>query len=805
MHTTSRISSQLPQDRLTTEQRKILLQHGLSLLRAGINLIPVDHNKQPAVSSWKEYQTERVTPEKLAVWVKSPKTSGLAIVCGEASGGNPGYGLTVIDIDEESFLKPFQDLCSDILADLPMQRSGGGGYHIAFRSPMLEGNAKLAWVPNETSPMGRTVAMETRGQGGYILCAHSYHESGNFYEEIHLSYTDIPTLTLEQATRLIKAAQSLDQMPLNRVSQTNVEQVQRKFEQYRGGGGTSVIDAYNDSISMHDALINAGYTQYGSRYTRPGEGASPGSVVLLKDRRGRWCSFHHSSNDPMNDGKPHDQFDIYVAFTHNGSMRDAVRQYAQESGMSLQRTTKNQAGHKSPKKGALKTPEIDEYGTPTEDDTAQEEPKKLELLDYLDFYLEWLKERDQIHVYHQERSAYYRYDRGVYRAVTEEEVLQGINDCLKERGFRNMNGNMITQIGLQYRRMREVGRAEEDIDPMELNTRNGILDLRTLGFKPHDSKYFSTIQSQARYQPEKVAYDFLEFLENAVPKESDRLILQMFAGLCLTGDTSPQRALLLIGDGGTGKGTLMHAFSEVLGGMSGGKGGSLATSSSLENIKDGSFLVGNLVGKRMCVISELNPKVDWLPFKRVTGEDPITVDVKNRTPYVTKLDIKLIILSNTIPFMGADSSNTSLTRRFLIVPFNVKPSKKDAGLRKSLTTPDELSGILNWMIEGLQKLVEANMEFPESPENPLLLDMQEKSNHVISYAMDHLEPGGKVGASELYEHYRNWAERNGFFAFNIERFKNDMLPAAMKHLGWTVLSDRNKHGKVWDGIRLILG
>ena len=245
--------------------------------------------------------------------------------------------------------------------------------------------------------------------------------------------------------------------------------------------------------------------------------------------------------------------------------------------------------------------------------------------------------------------------------------------------------------------------------------------------------------------------------------------------------------------GGTGKSTFTRILSVVL--------GSLAVASALENIKDGSFLVGNLVGRRMCVVSELQRNVDWLPFKRITGEDQIVVDVKNKTPYNAKLDVKLIILSNVVPLLGDDATNSSLMRRFLPVAFNVRPAHPDPHLEVRLSVPDELAGVLNWMIDGLRSLRANAMQFPPDGLSALTREIVEESNRVIEFLRDCCEPTADVKSAELYAAYEEWAFRTRHRPISSTRFPRDLIAAGV-HFGKTITKVRKEVGSLFIGVRL---
>lgn len=416
------------------------------------------------------------------------------------------------------------------------------------------------------------------------------------------------------------------------------------------------------------------------------------------------------------------------------------------------------------------------------------------LAQFRDLVLADFHQHGQVFRYHQVWRTWWEYQQGVYVEVPDEVMAQKVDLCLQSYGHTLKNAQ-ITEVMVKVGRDALIGSRVVDQGAWELNTRSGILDLETGELHEHTPAYFSIIQSAAAYAPFQVSHEWIRFLMQAVPDEADRELLQMFAGLCLTGDTSPQRALLLIGEGGTGKGTFTRVLEKVL--------GNLATSSAIENIKDGSFLVGTLVGKRMCTVSELPRSFDWLPFKRITGEDQISVDVKNKTPYTTKLDMKLVILSNVMPFLGDDVSNNSLLRRFLPVAFNVRPTEADPDLIGRLTADAELPGILNWMLDGLRLLQDRGMRFPSSETSKLTREIVEESNQVISFIRDECAYIKDVTATsgELYDEYRKWCGTNGHKPLSAKGFSKQLL-AAGRYFNKPLRRERIRTGTIYHHITL---
>lgn len=435
---------------------------------------------------------------------------------------------------------------------------------------------------------------------------------------------------------------------------------------------------------------------------------------------------------------------------------------------------------------------------PSVADVLAEMPDKPQLQHYRDLVAAQMRESGQIYRYHQIWRSWWIYENGVYVEVNDEKMCQTVDRILQDHGYVVKN-NMVAEILIKVSRETNVGSSKTDQGPWELNTKNGILEMQTGEFRPHTPEFYSIIQSAASYEPGKNAPLWEKFITEAVPDAADREILQMYTGLCLTADTSPQKAMFLVGNGGTGKGVFTRTISAVLGG--------LATTKSLESIRDGSFGINDLVGKRLCISSEIPKYFDWLPFKRITGEDKITVDVKYKNAYTVKLDIKLIILANIMPDLGDDAANSSLTRRFLPIRFDVTPAEKDAKLEAKLTTPEELTGILNWMLDGLQLLQTRGMQFPAST-NTLSREIVEESNNTIQFLRDCCEYSTDdavyTTASDLYAAYQGWCSENGVKRRDVADSKKfgGLLVAAGKFFDKPIDHIRKNSGMRYYHVRL---
>jgi len=190
--------------------RKALTAAALAYHAGGLSIIPVGPRKKPLLE-WTPFQGKPATLEQIKVWARKKPAAGFAAVCGEVSGG-----LTILDFDVAGFYERWAALAGELAQTLPTQRTGGGGYQVAFRSDLKIGNDKLAYAPAD-NPGGREIAIETRGEGGYAVLPPSFchlaEKRGNRhqspYRVIQGDFAAVPTITDVQARHLIEVARSL--------------------------------------------------------------------------------------------------------------------------------------------------------------------------------------------------------------------------------------------------------------------------------------------------------------------------------------------------------------------------------------------------------------------------------------------------------------------------------------------------------------------------------------------------------------------------------------------------------------------
>ncbi|MNS17495.1 hypothetical protein D3C72_491710 [compost metagenome] len=311
-------------------------------------------------------------------------------------------------------------------------------------------------------------------------------------------------------------------------------------------------------------------------------------------------------------------------------------------------------------------------------------------------------------------------------------------------------------------------------DQWILNLRNGLLCLRTFTLRPHSSEHLSSIQVPYDYDPNADCPEFKRYLALAVPDPEMRDVLKRWAGYCLIPSTLFQLALILAGPSGTGKGTFIDILLHLLGIEN-------TTAVALEDLGD-KFRVGNLKDKLVNLITEVNvgKTLNDARFKAFVAGDMVTGERKNEQPTTFRPFARFVISANAMPPI-ADLSD-AVYRRLLIVKFDQKfadvpnpeaiPPElpRDPYLMDKLKA--ELSGILNWALEGLREVLEEGDFVRPAKMLDYVQEYRLEQNSILRYATEAclIGPEYEVSVKDVYRCYVAWCKDQGEKAIPNNKF-----------------------------------
>ena len=334
------------------------------------------------------------------------------------------------------------------------------------------------------------------------------------------------------------------------------------------------------------------------------------------------------------------------------------------------------------------------------------------------------------------------YDGGVYRTGGESIILERL-----ESSIDPCTGRFTQEVLGHVKRRTYANREDFDSEPFILNLANGLLNIDTLEFGPHTEDFLSFVQLPVSYDPLADCPTIKKFL-NEVMYSEDIPLFQEWAGYVLWREYPAQKALLFEGSGNNGKSTAIGILKSLLGVKN-------ISSRSLQELEYNRFAKADLYGKLANLYADLSDSAlkSVGTFKMLTGGDPLTAEYKFRNGFSFLNYAKLIFSANKVPEVFEDTN--AFFRRWTIVSFpnSFDGDKADAELSKSLTTPEELSGFLNWAIEGLKRLRSNGWRFSNSKSTEdTRLDYIRRSSPMKAFLMDCTLPdtSGSVSKQDLY-------------------------------------------------------
>ena len=232
-------------------------------------------------------------------------------------------------------------------------------------------------------------------------------------------------------------------------------------------------------------------------------------------------------------------------------------------------------------------------------------------------------------------------------------------------------------------------------------TEGGLLDLLHRGTVPLEPEHYATSKIPVEPNADADCPEWLSFLDDAIDDDEARKRLQEYAGYCLWHHQQQfGKALFLVGPTDSGKGTALTAIRNVLGKDN-------VAAESLRNLVDSRWGKASLVGNIINMRNEVSPQglKHVEQFKELTGgEDEVDAEFKGQDKFKFVVTQKFLFATNQMP--SVDHADEAFYNRLLFVefPHTVPAHEQDKQLDRKLK--EERAGILNWMLDGLQRLLE---------------------------------------------------------------------------------------------------
>jgi putative DNA primase/helicase len=360
----------------------------------------------------------------------------------------------------------------------------------------------------------------------------------------------------------------------------------------------------------------------------------------------------------------------------------------------------------------------------------------------------------------------------------------------------NATSSLVNEVIGHIQRRTYVKREEFDSDIHIINLQNGLYNLKTREFMPHTHEYLSRVQLPLNYEPSAKCPNFLKFLRQVMPDHDDgRLLLEEFAS-CLWRSANLQLAYMHVGKGANGKSTLFKVMEVLFGKQN-------ISHESIHNLAWNRFAAAELDGKLANIHADIsNTEIAHTGIlKQVISGDPITVEKKHKDPFALESYAKHFFSCNDLPQVY-DSSDAWF-RRWIIIEWKEQftGDKADKNIIETLTTEEELSGILNILLGITRKLIQKGKLSANKTTEQIRLEWQERADLVQAFINNNIQKDANnyITKEELYSRYVQWCNSHNYASKSQKSFSErvkQLLPVEE-----TTPKVAGKRVRAWKGIQ----
>ena len=312
-----------------------------------------------------------------------------------------------------------------------------------------------------------------------------------------------------------------------------------------------------------------------------------------------------------------------------------------------------------------------------------------------------------------------------------------------------------------------------DTNPYLLGVRNGVVDLRTNTLIINNPEDFITKQAQVDYRPDAPAPRWLSFLDQIMEGDASMVeYLQRIVGYSLTGETSEQVLFFLYGFGANGKSTFVTTIQQMLGDYA----AQTPSRTLMTRGRGANNDVARLRGARFVATTETEEgnRFDESELKILTGGDMIAARFLYQEHFEFQPDFKIWISGNHKPFIRGN--DIGIWRRIRLIPFDVTIPVAEQDRELTIKLKEELSGILNWAIEGCLKWQEEGGLITPKKVEEATSEYRTELDLIRRWIEECCEkkPHVQTSSSELYQSYKRWATDNGEWVMSHKVFGNKL-------------------------------
>lgn len=337
----------------------------------------------------------------------------------------------------------------------------------------------------------------------------------------------------------------------------------------------------------------------------------------------------------------------------------------------------------------------------------------------------------------------------------------------------------------------------------EVPVENGILNIKTLELLPFDKTKIFFSKLPVKFNLKAQCPKIEQFLKDVLENEEDIKVFYELAGFGLILDYFIEKACMMVGDGRNGKGKSIELIKRLVGAEN-------CCSIPLSSLVSESFSISELFGKRFNLAGDIGNQdlKDTSMFKSLTGRDLVSGKRKFQRDIHFENHAKFIFACNELPMVY------ELTKGFwdrwilLNYPYTFITQEeydktedktnlkiRNPNIINEISTPEEMSGLLNQALIGLQRLRDnknfSSTQGSEEVKNTWI----RRSNSFIAFCYENVENDGegKINKKELRRKYAEYCKEN-----KIGSKSDYVLKRVLQDLYGAIEERHNTVGDMWE-------
>lgn len=400
------------------------------------------------------------------------------------------------------------------------------------------------------------------------------------------------------------------------------------------------------------------------------------------------------------------------------------------------------------------------------------------------------------------------YNNGIYVPQGKSEIEKQVRDLLGEAFTITLSNEILHKIRAD---------TQIEIDEFfkinyldEIPVENGILNIKTRELKTFNPERVFFNKVPITYNPKAICPNILTFFNDVLKHESDvPVILELF-GFAMLKEYRYEKAFMFVGNGRNGKSKTIELLKRMLGIEN-------CCSVPLSMITADSTSVCELFGKMVNLAGDLSN--DSLKktgmFKQTVGRDLISAKRKylRDLPFINYA--KHIFACNELPRVY-DLSDGFWTKWVLLeFPYKFIPQKEfdelseddkknkkilDTDIIEKITTPEEMSGLLNLALDSLDKLI-LQKDFSYSVGTSQIKNFWiRQSDSFTAFCMDMLveDYNEKISQKLLRREYNHYCRKN-----KLKGCGDKLIKAVIEDRYGAVYSQNwEDKQRYWEGVKL---